>query len=168
MRRMQESIDNSFAASLSLNDRVSDIEKANSYAAIATRNAQATAVTRPKTSAVIPAVNPAAQLTTSSSFRMDQRHNVKGINSGLAGTHYEAQRPPELSIHKAGSIDNIDSISVRSAMSGASGYQYQKHYRKKLDKQHTKKTRTITGSLISQLQRLEVLQNPIVSCSYTE
>jgi hypothetical protein len=74
MRRMQESIDNSIAVNMSLNDRVSDIEKAkNSYAAIATRNAQAAPDTRPTTSAVIPAVNPAA-------LGKNNYNNYKGLH----------------------------------------------------------------------------------------
>jgi len=58
---MQEAMDISLAVNMSLNDRVSDIEKDKiSYAAIATRNVQAAPVTRSKTLAVIPAVNSAA------------------------------------------------------------------------------------------------------------
>jgi len=60
MRRMQEAMDKSLAGNMSLNDRVSDIEKDKiSYAAIATRNAQAAPAMRSKTSAIIPAVNSA-------------------------------------------------------------------------------------------------------------
>ena len=61
MRWMQEAIDKTFAVNMSLNDRVSDIEKdKTSYAEIAKRNAQTAPATRPKISTVIPAVNPAA------------------------------------------------------------------------------------------------------------
>ena len=153
--KCQELIDKSVCHNIAMEDRVDKLEIScrPSYASITRGTEQG-----PQTPFPDAPIQSNAQPTIPSSFRVDPRHNVKGINSGMrhgagqvtphvrqVGTHHEALRPPELSIHKAGSIDNIDSISVRSAMSGASGYQYQKHYRKKLDKQHTKKTRTITG-----------------------
>lgn len=96
-------------------------------------------------SAVQPAAQPTAQLTGPRLQRADLSLSKEG-SQPIAPGHTkndsnprDGLRPPEQSNRYAGSMDNLSE-------SGASAYQYQNHYRKKLDRQNVRNKRVVMGN----------------------
>ena len=131
MKRMQESIDNQSAVSMSLDDRVANIEKGkSSYAAIARRNAQAAPVTRPKPSAVTSSVNPAA-LASSGNVHKNRQYSVVDATKGLNR------------LRRGESTTSLVSNASSNPSEYNEGFRYQGKQRKKTRPKPVTGTRTV-------------------------
>ena len=163
--KCQERIDQTMCENIALSERVDTLEKHSqpTYSSIAS------GVVKPPPVSIqveTPSINEPVRYDGSQKIPSHDRarHDETDIgvkyrppsqriqtddNTGRSSLNGQNYRPllrfPDPTTNYRGSTENLDNISVKSNISGISGFQYQRQYRKKLQQA---KPKTVTGSNI--------------------
>ena len=148
--KCQELLDKSLCQNINLQDRVDKLEQTcrPSYSSVVSVSTPPTIVPGPlHVNVARPVTQQPVQHQTVRKAPPDKDRRlpyVHDVRNHVESIPRDFLRPLDNPIHKTGSMDNVSD-------SGASGYQYQNQYQKKLDRQNTRSKRVIiTGNRASE------------------